>query len=221
MDRGYLVAFCGMDGCGKSRMIRELSNENFWGEKFTLLRHPPDEWFENPKIMAAYLDGEGEPISDTEEVEFVAQLREQKQPEILKKIENGENVIFHRYIFSLFTYYAGSMTLDQEWIRSKMDELVLPDTVIYLRLSEKEFYRRNAVRFTFQNDRDTIRRIIKCYDDLAAQYNWVVIDADVDDVPGKVEKCKAAIRNLDLTKKLETFGSIKNKQNGGNENEKV
>lgn len=204
------MAFCGLDGCGKSRMIRELTNENFWGEKYSLLRHPPDEWFENPKIMAAYLDGEGEPISDTEEVEFVAQLREQKQPEILKKVAAGENIIFHRYIYSLYTFYAGKMSLEQEWIRSKMDKLIVPDTVIYLRLSEHEFYRRNSVRFTFQEDRDTVKRMIKCYDELAEQFNWSVIDADVDDVPGKVKKCKEIINALDLSKSLKTFGEIKN-----------
>lgn len=205
MERGYMVAFCGLDGCGKSRMIRELQGKNFFGKEPCLLRHPPDEWFENPKIIAAYLDGEGEKITDPEEVEFVAKVREEKQSDILKTISEGTNVIFHRYMFSLYAYYAGSRTLEQAWIREKMKRLIVPDKVIYLRLSEKGFYQRNSECFSFQKDPEVIKRMIECYDSLAREYDWSIIDADVDDIPGKIQKCESIIAQIDLSKKLVTF----------------
>ncbi len=207
MNRGYMLVFCGLDKSGKSLMIRKLEERKCFSDRYKILRHPPNEWFENPKIIATYLDGQGEKIAPEEEAEYVINLRMKLQKEIIKALYNKENIIFHRYIFSLSTFYAGTEALNKEWIERQYEDLIKPDAVIYLRIGVDEFYRRQDPNdmLSFQRDRQVIKKMIDCYDDFAQRYGWHVIEAEKDDINGKVNACEDIIKNININSCLNTF----------------
>lgn len=207
MNRGYMLVFCGLDKSGKSLMIKKLEDRRSFSERYKILRHPPDEWFENPKIIATYLDGQGDKITPEEEVEYVINLRMKVQNEIIKALYNKENIIFHRYIFSLSAFYAGTEELKKEWIEKQYGDLIVPDAVIYLRIGVDEFYKRQDSKelLGFQRDRQLIKRMIDCYDDYAVRYKWHVIDAEKDDINSKVNACEDIINNININGGLNTF----------------
>ena len=71
--RGKMIVLCGIDGCGKTTIINHLLKEQNMDEVFKAMKHPPQEWFDNPRISAAFLDGDGDKMS-VEELDYVLAL---------------------------------------------------------------------------------------------------------------------------------------------------
>ena len=204
MARGYMLAFCGLDCSGKSSVIDALYQKGVFSEQEKLLYHPPEEWRQNRRVLAAVLDGEGEKMPDSEEVLFTRDLRMKLQPELIRQLLSGKNLIFHRYIFSLFTYYAGSRTLAMDWVRAQNEGLLCPDEVIYLRISEAEFRRRSVQKpaISFQQIPGFVPRMIECYDRLAEEFSWKIVDTEKLNLTQTVQQCAEIIGAIDTEKPL-------------------
>lgn len=198
MARGKLIVLCGIDGCGKSSVIRALTEKNEAYKDFEIMKHPPKAWFDNPKIRAAYLDGEGEKIKDEDEISYVHELRKQEEKDvILPKLLQQENIIFHRYIFSLYAYYRGIDKYSIQQLTEIYSDLLLPDKVIYLKMSIEEFYVRfkHKMQLSYQKDVNYVKRCMECYEELAKMYQWEVIDTERNDLGSVVSMVKNIIED--------------------------
>lgn len=198
MSRGKLVVLCGLDGCGKTTVIEALKKNGVID--FTEMKHPPKAWFADPR-MRAVLDGPGEKITYDEELPLIKQMRrDEEQNEIIPMLRNNDNVIFHRYIFSLYVYYIGIGRATLEELNQYFSSLLMPDKVIYLRIDIDEFYRRfvRKEQLSFQKKTEYVKRVIETYDILANQFGWTVIDTANEPISSVVEKVQKEILSLEV-----------------------
>lgn len=199
MSRGKFIVLCGIDGSGKSSVIKSLTQEGAVFENFSVMKHPPKAWFDNPKICAAYLDGEGEKIEDEDEIAYVHELRRQEEKEImLPKLQNSENLIFHRYIFSLYAYYIGIDKYTIEQLTDIYSDLLLPDKVIYLKMGLEEFYVRfqHKTQLSYQKNPEYVKRVMRCYEELAELYQWDIVDTEHNDIETVTTQVRKIIENV-------------------------
>lgn len=200
MKRGKLVVLCGIDGCGKSTIMEDVCRDNTI-KNYLKMRHPPKEWYENPKICAAYLDGDGIKIQDEEEIAITHGLRKKEEKEyIIPNLLAGSSIIFHRYIFSLYAYYYGIKKFGIEELNQYFKDILLPDQVIYLKISVDEFYKRfvNKEQLSYQKNPDYIKRVMQCYETLAKHYNWTIIDTEHQTVKESTDQVIKIINNLNV-----------------------
>lgn len=193
--RGKVVAFCGIDGCGKTTLIDEINNNN---DKI-VRKHPPQEWFDNPRVIAAFLDCIDEDAMTTdEEIDYIYNLDRSKEAEIIKMTDMGKDVLFHRYIFSLFAYHIGTKAHTMEELLKYFGPMLLPDEVIYLKISKEVFYERikNKKNPLYLYDDEYIKRVFDCYDYLADLYNWKVIENDTIGISKAVDLAKQILREV-------------------------
>ena len=208
-----MLVFCGLDCSGKSAIIDKLYDLNIFSYNEILMYHPPEEWRQNREMMAAVFNGESETMSSQDEVIFTRDLRLNIQKTLVEQLRQGKNIVFHRYIFSLFTYYAGIQTLDMNWIRDQNKTLLCPDEVIYCRIDEEEFRKRsiNKPTLPFQQVQGCISRMIEYYDYLAKEFNWKIVNTSSLSIDQTLEKCIGIIKKIDTTLPMRRLdGSIVN-----------
>lgn len=198
--RGKLIVLCGIDGCGKSTIIEHLSAESGFNDNFAIMKHPPKEWYENKKVRAAYLDDVGEKIADEEELLLTYNLRKREEKEMISLLNGGKHLIFHRYIFSLFAYYVGMDKYELTDLIQYFGDLLLPDKVFYLKISEEEFYRRfeKKEQLSYQKNREYVKRVFHCYDILAEMYQWEIIDTEYGVIEESVGQVKKKINEMKI-----------------------
>lgn len=202
MERGKLIILCGIDGCGKSSIIDALTKEGEPLESYMVCKHPPQAWFDNPKIRAAYLDEEGEKIEDEEEIQFTHDIRRQEEKEIiLPTLLKQKNMVYHRYIFSLYAYYTGINKLSVAELTEIYSDLLLPDKVIYLKMSVEEFYRRfqSKEQLSYQKNIDYVKRVMQCYEELAKKYNWAIVDTEHNTLEESIVQVRNIIGKVQVT----------------------
>lgn len=207
-ERGKFIVLCGIDGCGKTTIIEQIVQNQREGERFRLMKHPPKEWYENDRVKAAFLDGEGEKMSPQEELGFTLNLRKKTEPQMLSDLQKGENLLFHRYIFSLFVYHVGMNFHSLEELITYYGDLLLPDKVIYLKISEKEFYKRfqKKEQLSYQKDSAYVRKVFDCYERLSTIYNWESIDTEKNSVK---DTCHMVREIISSTKPNESFQNLR------------
>ncbi len=107
IPRGCFIVFCGLDGSGKSTLMDSVRS---WIQEQGITsvcdRHPPDLWYSNTLIYEKYILGRtgNNTVDDYYEIDFTCGLRKKLQDEIITNLINKTVVLYHRYIYSLFTY---------------------------------------------------------------------------------------------------------------------
>ena len=127
LKRGYLFAFEGIDGAGKSSHCR-LMEEAFRRDGFPVrLFREPTEGFWGKKVRELLLQGRGN-ISREEELEwFINDRREDVELNILPALENKNIVLLDRYYYSTAAY-QGALGLDSKEIVKANEEFApIPD----------------------------------------------------------------------------------------------
>lgn len=132
-DTGLFLAFEGIDGCGKSTLIRMIAEDYFErerGEKVFITQEP----FDTPigKLIRKYLsegfDGEvtDQTANDVLTCLFAAD-RKLHMEVIKKKVEEGYIVLCDRYVYSSLAYqknYQYTLDVNQDYY--------LADNIIYI-----------------------------------------------------------------------------------------
>lgn len=193
--RGKVIVFCGIDGSGKTAIINGINNNGEYETK----KHPPQEWFDNPRVVTAFLDGNGEDaMTPEEELEYILDLDKKKEKEIIEISDSGRDILFHRYIFSLFAYHIGMKAHTMSELLDNFGSLLLPDEVIYLKISKECFYERIRYKekISYLYDEEYVKRVFDCYDYLAELFNWKVIETDNIEICKTIGMVKKIIREI-------------------------
>ena len=131
---GCLITFCGLDGCGKSTMIKML---NEWllakGRKVFLTKQPTD-FVRNTRIFRTYMDSPNHDDYDYRSLSLLAASDriQHSNKVILPRLEMGEYVISDRYIYSCIANLRARGYKEDMWIYEITKSIVKPDLAIFL-----------------------------------------------------------------------------------------
>lgn len=132
LKKGLLIAVEGIDGAGKTTLVKNLKsyyeNKGFPCSKFK----EPTEGYYGQQIRALAQYGR-ESVSPEEEMNlFLEDRKENKLQNLEPAIKRKELVFLDRYYFSSIAY-QGARGLDPNFIKTKNEEIALrPDLVLIL-----------------------------------------------------------------------------------------
>lgn len=170
MNRGQLIAFEGLDGCGKSTQIERLAAAlRAAGRDVVLTREPTDGEF-GRRIRAAA--GSGEEISPEEELGWFVEDRRAHVAEVIRPaLTAGKTVLSDRYYLSTVAY-QGARGGDPLGILEESEaEFPLPDLVVLLEIEPsaglaRVHARGGAVEARFEHSEflEAVAEIFRCLD---------------------------------------------------------
>ncbi len=186
--RGLFIAFEGIDGAGKSSLIKML------GEKFLTSNFQPYITAEPTKnyiglhireILMGEREGDEKTIASLFLADRIDHLTN-SQYGILSKLEAGEIVLCDRYYLSSYAYHVPHVTL--EWVieaNSICANLRRPDITFFIDISVKESLQRlNSGRTTldkFENETrisEVRQNYFAAIDIVKSKENIVMIDGE-------------------------------------------
>ena len=148
-NKGYFIAFEGIDGCGKGTQIKNLEKLfNELGIDAMFTREPGGVRL-SEKIRELLLDKENDEMSDTCEMLLFAASRSMSVEKlILPALENGKVVVCDRFVDSSIAYQGGARGLGVEKVRNLnlvATNGLVPDLTILLDLDGEIGANRNQM----------------------------------------------------------------------------
>lgn len=167
-----LIAFCGMDGAGKTTQLIALKKKlEKLGEMVYTTKQPTD-WYRSDERVRDFLCGklEEDDLLLNELALFSAADRLRHfQTEILPNLNMGKIVLTDRYVYTTYAYFLARGIKNIDWLKSINRNISMPDLVFYIDLpadvalkrivkregvsqkkEEKDFARLNNIRNIFQ-----------------------------------------------------------------------
>lgn len=131
---GMLITFCGLDGCGKTTLIRRLAAELERRGQEVFLTKQPTDFVRNADIFRTYMD---KPNHDAYEYRSLSLLAagdrvQHANKVVLPALKAGKAVLCDRYFYScLANLHARGYEADQ-WIYEIAESVAAPDAAFFL-----------------------------------------------------------------------------------------
>ncbi len=130
---GPLITFCGLDGCGKTTMINQLS-EFLGRDKNLFLTKQPTDFVRKSEIFRTYTDKENHEGFDYRSLSLLAasDRLQQINKVIMPALEEGKTVICDRYFYSCLANLRARGYTKDRWIYEIAEYIVKPDIAFFL-----------------------------------------------------------------------------------------
>ena len=132
-EKGLLITFCGLDGCGKTTMLNRLRTELECDNKVFVTKQPTN-FVRNSSIFRTYMDCPDHDAYDYRSLSLLAASdRVQHSNKIIKpELENGNIVLSDRYFYSCLANLRARGFTNDEWIYEISGSIVKPDIAFFL-----------------------------------------------------------------------------------------
>ena len=131
---GKLITFCGLDGCGKSTMIKMLS-EDLVGDGYELLiTKQPTDMMRKTDIFRTFMDQPDHSNYEYRSLSLMAaadRIQHVNQV-ILPALKAGKIVICDRYFYSCLANLRARGYTDDSWIYDISGNIIKPDLSFFL-----------------------------------------------------------------------------------------
>ena len=131
---GKLITFCGLDGCGKSTMIRMLSEDLSRDGYEVFLTKQPTDMMRKSDIFRTYMD-----TSDPSQYEYLslslmaaADRIQHVNHVIIPALMEGKFVISDRYFYSCLANLRARGFKEDAWIYEVSKNIIKPDLAFFL-----------------------------------------------------------------------------------------
>ncbi len=130
---GFLFTFCGLDGCGKTTMIKRIK-EYLEKEYSVFLTKQPTNAVRESDIFRTYMDNPNHDAYDYRSLSLLAASDRVQHTNkvILPQIEAGEIVISDRYFYSCLANLHARGYEKDKWIYEIAESMVKPDVAFFL-----------------------------------------------------------------------------------------
>ena len=128
LSSGLLIAFCGMDGCGKTTLINRLVND-LKDENQIFLTKQPTQGVRNSEIFRNYMDTPNHTGYDYRSLSLLAASDRVQHTNnvILPALDEGEIVISDRYFYSCLANLRARGYKNDRWIYEVSKYIIKPD----------------------------------------------------------------------------------------------
>lgn len=131
---GKLITFCGLDGCGKSSMIKMLT-EAFeeHGIDYIVTKQPTDA-MRNTGIFRTFMDCPDNSAYEYRSLSLMAAADriQHASKVILPALMEGKTVVCDRYFYSCLANLRARGYVDDEWIYEISESIPKPDAAFFL-----------------------------------------------------------------------------------------
>ena len=131
---GKVITFCGLDGCGKSSMIKMIT-EAFRerGIEFIVTKQPTDA-MRNTEIFRTFMDCPDNSAYEYRSLSLMAAADRIQHANkiILPALKKGKTVICDRYFYSCLANLRARGYTNDEWIYEISENIIQPDVAFFL-----------------------------------------------------------------------------------------
>ncbi|MDE0603163.1 MAG: dTMP kinase [bacterium] len=132
-----LIAFCGLDGAGKSTQIKRINTWLKGQGRSVLVTKQPTDWYRNDPVVRTYLDtgeGRGDTTKEAELALFAASDRMRNiRLEIEPALARGDIVLCDRYVYSSYVYFECRVDAAfRRWVENLNSFVPIPDLAFFL-----------------------------------------------------------------------------------------
>ena len=132
---GKLITFCGLDGCGKSTMIKMLSKDLSDAGCDVFVTKQPTDMMRKTNIFRTFMDNPDHSMYQYRALSLMAAADRVQHINkvILPALREGKIVICDRYFYSCLANLRARGFEDDEWIYEiAQNEIVKPDAAFFL-----------------------------------------------------------------------------------------
>lgn len=206
-----LIAFCGIDGSGKTTQLELLENALKKNGYPVFKTKQPTNWYRSDKRVRKVLNQEETNNMLGKELALFAATDRIRhiQTEIVPKEKEGQIVITDRYVFSTYAYFMARGVNDFEWLHSLNRYVPMPDITFYIDIDVETALKRiiardGKVTKKEETDIETMNRVREVF--LSQPWgkvdNYYVIDGT-----------KSIEENSDIVQKIVLKKLLENKNN--------
>lgn len=132
--KGLLITFCGLDGCGKSSIIRLLIEKlRVQGDDLLVTKQPTDG-MRNTDIFRTYMDSEDHSRYEYRTLSLMAaadRIQHSNQV-IMPALASGKSVVSDRYFYSCLANLRARGYRNDRWIYEIAQDIPKPDLAFFL-----------------------------------------------------------------------------------------
>lgn len=181
---GNLITFCGLDGCGKSTMIRMLT-EMFdkCGIDYMVTKQPTDT-MRNTDIFRTFMDNPDNSAYEYRSLSLMAAADriQHVNKVILPALKNRKVVICDRYYYSCLANLRARGYIDDGWIYEISENIPKPDIAFFLDLPVETAVERVRMRPTEKDryiDMPLQYLLKKEYREICEANNGILVKSDI------------------------------------------
>lgn len=132
--QGYLITFCGLDGCGKSTMIKMLADFLKSNAVQLVLTKQPTDFVRQSEIFRTFMDAPDHEAFDYRCLSLLAagDRIQHCNKVILPALQQDKWVISDRYIYSCFANLRARGFTEDQWIYEIAGYIIRPDIAFFL-----------------------------------------------------------------------------------------
>ena len=178
ISKGKLIVFYGTNNLGKSTqakiLVEKLNSLNFPTE---YLKYPLYDLAPSGKLLNDYLRNNNPHQLTAREAQIIYTLnRTQYQNEIIKKLEDGVNIIAEDYTGTGIAWGVGA-GIDQDFLEEINNHLIKEDLAI---LFDGERF-KNSIENNHKHEKDEefSKRVRQIHLELGKKFDWIKINANL------------------------------------------
>ncbi len=190
---GLLITFCGLDGCGKTTMIRKLLGDLEEEYQIFLTKQPTD-FVRKSDIFRTYMDCPDHSAYDYRSLSLLAASdRVQHVNKVIEpQMKKGKIVLSDRYFYSCLANLRARGFERDQWIYEIAESIVRPDIAFFFDVPVETAVSRVRSRIEEKDryiDMDLQKRLRDEYRAICAANNGVLISTD-----GAVEESYSIVK---------------------------
>ena len=136
---GFLVTFCGLDGCGKTTMIKRLIADLEKEQKIFVTKQPTDA-VRRSEIFRTYMDCPDHSAFDYRSLSLLAASdRLQHVNKIIEpEMKKGRMILCDRYFYSCLANLRARGFEEDAWVYEIAESVIKPDIAFFLDVPVRE-----------------------------------------------------------------------------------
>jgi len=144
---GYLITFCGLDGCGKTTIMNRLINDIGTNHELFVTKQPTNA-VRQSDIFRTYMDCPNHDAFDYRSLSLLAasDRLQHTNKVIIPEIRNGKIVLSDRYFYSCLANLRARGYEQDEWIFDVAKSVIQPDIAFFFDVPVEEAISRVRCR---------------------------------------------------------------------------
>ena len=176
---GFLITFCGLDGCGKTTMMERLITDLKKEHEIFVTKQPTDA-VRNSNIFRTYMDSPNHDAFDYRSLSLLAASdRLQHVSKVIEpEMKVGKIVLSDRYFYSCLSNLRARGYKNDKWIYEIAEGMIKPDLAFFFDVPVEEAIARVRRRPEEKNryiDVDLQHRLRKEYIEICKANNGILI----------------------------------------------